>query len=190
MLSASARTAAVRVGEAWSLCTRLPATLAALEAGRITQAKARIIDTETLNLSDAHTAAVEQQVLVKARQQTQGQLRAATRRTVLATDPPPPSNAPNGPAVSVGCACGPNLTGWPPCPPTCPQPTPSGCSRYSTSTPATRVSPVMSAAWTPAAATPWSTSCSAQPHSQPPPLTDPEPFTTPPTSDPDEPPPF
>ena len=87
MLSASARTAAVRVGEAWSLCTRLPATLAALEAGRITLAKARIIDTETLNLSDAHTAAVEQQVLVKARQQTQGQLRAATRRTVLATDP-------------------------------------------------------------------------------------------------------
>ncbi len=41
MLTASARTAAVRVGEAWSLCTRLPATLAALETGRITLGKAR-----------------------------------------------------------------------------------------------------------------------------------------------------
>jgi hypothetical protein len=97
MLSASARTAAVRVGEAWSLCTRLPAALAALEAGRITLAKARIIDTETLNLSDAHTAAVEQQVLVKARQQTQGQLRAATRRTVLATDRRHPATRRTGP---------------------------------------------------------------------------------------------
>jgi hypothetical protein len=87
MLSASARTAACRVGEAWSLCTRLPATLAALETGRITLGKARIIDAETLNLSDEHTAAVEQQVLVKARQQTPGQVRAATRRAVLVTDP-------------------------------------------------------------------------------------------------------
>jgi 5-methylthioribose kinase len=69
------------------LCTRLPATLAALEAGRITLGKARVIDAETLNLSDEHTAAVEQQVLEKGRQQTPGQLRAATRRAVLATDP-------------------------------------------------------------------------------------------------------
>ncbi|MDQ5855075.1 MAG: 13E12 repeat family protein, partial [Actinomycetota bacterium] len=87
MLAASARTAACRVGDAWSLCTRLPATLAALEAGRITLAKARVIDTETLNLSQDHTAAVEEQVLAKARQQTPGQLRAATRRAVLSTDP-------------------------------------------------------------------------------------------------------
>ncbi|MFY9809688.1 MAG: hypothetical protein WAK86_20870 [Pseudonocardiaceae bacterium] len=41
MLRASAGTAAARVSDAWSLCTRLPATLAALEAGRITLAKAR-----------------------------------------------------------------------------------------------------------------------------------------------------
>ncbi|MDQ4011866.1 MAG: HNH endonuclease [Actinomycetota bacterium] len=87
MLAASARTAACRVGDAWSLCTRLPATLAALEAGRITLAKARVIDTETLNLSSDHTAAVEEQVLAKARQQTPGQLRAATRRAVLSADP-------------------------------------------------------------------------------------------------------
>jgi hypothetical protein len=46
-----------------------------------------VIDAETLNLSDEHTAVVEQQVLEKGRQQTPGQLRAATRRAVLATDP-------------------------------------------------------------------------------------------------------
>jgi Domain of unknown function (DUF222) len=86
MLAASARTAACRVGDAWSLCTRLPATLAALESGRITLAKARILDAETVNLSDEHTAAVEAQVLAKAPKQTPGQLRAATRRAVLSAD--------------------------------------------------------------------------------------------------------
>ncbi len=87
MLRVSAGTAAARVGDAWSLCTRLPATWAALEAGRITLAKARIIDAETLNLTDEHTAAVETQVLAKARQQTPGQVRVATRRAVLRADP-------------------------------------------------------------------------------------------------------
>ena len=87
MLRVSAGTAASRVGDAWSLCTRLSATLAALEAGRITLAKARIIDAETLNLTDEHTAAVETQVLAKARQQTPGQVRVATRRAVLRADP-------------------------------------------------------------------------------------------------------
>ncbi|MGH3777363.1 MAG: DUF222 domain-containing protein [Pseudonocardiaceae bacterium] len=87
MLTASARTAACRVGDAWSLCTRLPATLAAMEAGRITLVKARILDTETLNLSEEHTAAVEAKVLTKASKQTPGQLRAATRRAVLVADP-------------------------------------------------------------------------------------------------------
>ncbi|HWR47446.1 MAG TPA: DUF222 domain-containing protein, partial [Pseudonocardiaceae bacterium] len=74
-------------GDAWSLCTRLPATLAALEQGRITLAKARIIDTETMNLSQEHTAAVEQQVLATAGRQTPGQVRAATSRAVLTADP-------------------------------------------------------------------------------------------------------
>ncbi len=86
MLAVSAGTAASRVAVARSLCTRLPGTLAALEAGRITLAKARIINTAT-NLSDDHTAAVERQVLPKARQQTPGQLRAATSRAVLLADP-------------------------------------------------------------------------------------------------------
>jgi hypothetical protein len=87
MLRVSARPAATRVGDAWSLCTRLPGTLAALERGRITLAKARILDTETANLSPEHTARVEQQVLAKARQQTPGQLRTAARRAVLTADP-------------------------------------------------------------------------------------------------------
>jgi Domain of unknown function (DUF222) len=87
MLRTSAHAAAIRVGDAWSLCTRLPATLAALEQGWITLTKARIIDTETANLTEEHTAAVEHQVLATARQQTPGQLRAATRRAVLTADP-------------------------------------------------------------------------------------------------------
>ncbi len=87
MLRVSARTAAARVGDAWSLCTRLPGTLAALERGRITLAKARILDAETANLSPEHTAQVEQQVLAKAGQQTPGQLRTAARRAVLTADP-------------------------------------------------------------------------------------------------------
>ncbi|HEX6404008.1 MAG TPA: DUF222 domain-containing protein [Pseudonocardiaceae bacterium] len=87
MLRVSARTAAGRVDDAWALCNRLPATLVALEQGRITLSKARILHTETANLSDEHTAEVEQQVLAKAHRQTPGQLRVATRRAVLSTDP-------------------------------------------------------------------------------------------------------
>jgi hypothetical protein len=87
MLAASARTAACRVSDAWSLCSRLPATLAALELGRITLAKARVLAAETANLSEDQIAEVEAQVLAKAPKQTPGQLRAATRRAVLSTDP-------------------------------------------------------------------------------------------------------
>jgi hypothetical protein len=87
MLRLSAQTAAGRVDDAWALCNRLPATLLALEQGRITLSKARILHAETAKLSDAHTAEVEQQVLAKAHRQTPGQLRVATRRAVLSTDP-------------------------------------------------------------------------------------------------------
>jgi hypothetical protein len=87
MLRVSARTASCRVDDAWSLCHRLPATLVALEQGRITLSKARILHAETANLPDERTAEVEQQVLVKAHRQTPGQLRVATRRAVLSTDP-------------------------------------------------------------------------------------------------------
>ena len=79
MLRVSARTAAGRVNDALSLCTRLPGTLAALEQGRITLSKARVLDAETANFSAEHAAQVENQVLAKAPRQTPGQLRAATR---------------------------------------------------------------------------------------------------------------
>jgi len=87
MLRVSARTASCRVDDALVLCNRLPATLVALEQGRITLSKARILHAETANLSDEHTAEVEQQVLAKAHRQAPGQLRVATRRAVLSTDP-------------------------------------------------------------------------------------------------------
>jgi hypothetical protein len=115
MLRASAGTAAARVGGAWSLCTRLPATLAALEAGRITLAKARIIDDETLNLTDEYTAAVEGQVLAKARQQTPGQVRVATRRAVLHADPGAARKRAEHARRERGSACGPSPMGWPRC---------------------------------------------------------------------------
>jgi hypothetical protein len=115
MLRASAGTAAARVGGAWSLCTQLPATLTALEAGQITLAKARIIDDETLNLTDEHTAAVEGQVLPKAPQQTPGQVRVATRRAVLRADPGAARKRAEHARRERGSGCGPSPMGWPRC---------------------------------------------------------------------------
>ena len=66
---------------------RLPATSAALAAGRIDRYKAAVIADEVTGLSAEHAAAVEQQVLGNAPAQTTGQLRAATRRAVLTADP-------------------------------------------------------------------------------------------------------
>jgi len=66
---------------------RLPATRAALAAGRIDRFKAAVIADEVTGLSGEHAAAVEQQVLGHAPGQTTGQLRATTRRAVLTADP-------------------------------------------------------------------------------------------------------
>jgi hypothetical protein len=66
---------------------RLPATTAALAAGRIDRYKAAVIADETSGLSDEHALAVEGEILREATGQTTGQLRAATRRAVLAADP-------------------------------------------------------------------------------------------------------
>jgi len=70
-----------------SALRRLPATRAALAAGRIDRYKAAVIADEVTGLSGEHAAAVEQQVLGHAPGQTTGQLRAATRRAVLTADP-------------------------------------------------------------------------------------------------------
>jgi hypothetical protein len=117
MLRVSAQTAACRVDDAWALCNRLPATLVALERGRITLSKARILHAETANLSDEYTAEVEQRVLAKALRQTPGQLRVATRRAVLSTDPAAYANALSEPGGSAASRCGRSRTGWPPCSP-------------------------------------------------------------------------
>jgi Domain of unknown function (DUF222) len=66
---------------------RLPATMTALAAGRIDRYKATVIADEATGLSDDHASAVEQRILGDAPGQTTGQLRAATRRVVLAADP-------------------------------------------------------------------------------------------------------
>jgi hypothetical protein len=66
---------------------RLPATAAALAAGRIDRYKAAVIADETSGLSGEHALAVEDEILGDATGQTTGQLRAATRRAVLSADP-------------------------------------------------------------------------------------------------------
>jgi hypothetical protein len=65
----------------------LPATRAALARGDIDRARAAVICDETTGLDPRHAAAVEEAVIGRADGQTTGQLRAATRRAVLAADP-------------------------------------------------------------------------------------------------------
>jgi Domain of unknown function (DUF222) len=72
---------------AWQLANVLPATLAALCAGLIDLAKARVIVNGTADLDPGHAAAVEASVLPKAPGQTTGQLRAAVAKAVLSADP-------------------------------------------------------------------------------------------------------
>ena len=66
---------------------RLPATAAALSAGQIDLARARIIAEATAVLSDDTARAAEAQVLPAAGGQTYGQLRAAAARSVILADP-------------------------------------------------------------------------------------------------------
>ena len=66
---------------------RLPLTGRALTAGDIDLPRAMVIADEVTGLDSEHAAAVEQAVIGAATGQTTGQLRAATRRAVLSTDP-------------------------------------------------------------------------------------------------------
>ncbi|GAA3090073.1 hypothetical protein GCM10010464_62430 [Pseudonocardia yunnanensis] len=86
MLRLSPGGAAWRVGEARQLVEEFPATFAALHAGAITLAKARIITEGCADLDAAGAAVVEQKVLPRAPGQTNGQLRAAVRRAALRVD--------------------------------------------------------------------------------------------------------
>jgi hypothetical protein len=66
---------------------RLPLTSAALAAGAIDLPRAGVVASEVTGLGDDHAAAVDRAVAAAAPGQTTGQLRAATRRAVLAADP-------------------------------------------------------------------------------------------------------
>ena len=87
LLRISRNTAMARLDLTVEVSTRLPGTLAALDAGSIDLYKARIIAEVTRPLSARDAAAVEQHVLLRAGGQTPGLLRAALRRTVLRLDP-------------------------------------------------------------------------------------------------------
>src|SRR5262249_5871114 len=82
-LTLTARGAALLLALATALHS-LPATMAALAAGRIDRYRATVIAEELAGLGEEHAAAVEQQVLDHAPGQTTGQLRAAARPAVLA----------------------------------------------------------------------------------------------------------
>lgn len=66
---------------------RLAATGAALRAGTIDLARARVIAEATAALDDETAQAVQDRVLLRAGTQTTAQLRAALRRAVIAADP-------------------------------------------------------------------------------------------------------
>ncbi len=66
---------------------RLPLTSQALAAGDIDLPRAMVIADEVTGLDDEHAAAVEHATAGSAPGQTTGQLRAATRRAVMAADP-------------------------------------------------------------------------------------------------------
>ena len=101
---APALTMTVRAAEAHlllaaELVAKLPVTMAALEAGLIDMARARIIAEAARVLTTEQAAAVEQLIFPRARQQTSGQLRAALARAILAADPDAARPAPGaGPA--------------------------------------------------------------------------------------------
>jgi Domain of unknown function (DUF222) len=66
---------------------KLPATAAALAAGQVDLARARIIAQAVAALDDGAARTVEDKVLPRAGEQTTGQLRAAVRRAVIGADP-------------------------------------------------------------------------------------------------------
>ena len=66
---------------------RLPLTSRALTAGEIDLPRAMVIADEVSGLGSEHAAAVEQAIIGAAPGHTTGQVRAATRRAVIAADP-------------------------------------------------------------------------------------------------------
>ena len=87
VLHQSSGTAAFRTRQASALVDRLPATLAAWEAGLLDQRRVTAITDATATLTSEHAALVEARVLPRAPQQTAAQLRAALKRAIIAVDP-------------------------------------------------------------------------------------------------------
>ncbi len=83
----STGTAAFRTRQATALIERLPATLAAWEAGLLDQRRVTTITQGTVNLTAEHAALVEARVLPRAPSQTAAQLQAAIKRAIISVDP-------------------------------------------------------------------------------------------------------
>jgi hypothetical protein len=79
--------ARTQLEHALDLTRRLPATLAALAAGRIDAHRAKVIAEGTRTLDDEQSAALEARVLPRAERQNPPQLRDSVRRAVLRADP-------------------------------------------------------------------------------------------------------
>ncbi|WP_298806355.1 HNH endonuclease signature motif containing protein [uncultured Pseudokineococcus sp.] len=75
------------VAEALAVTTRLPVTLAALEAGRIDPQRSRLVAEETIALSPAHAATVDAALAGDLGPLTVPALRARVRHLVATTDP-------------------------------------------------------------------------------------------------------
>ena len=75
------------MGLAVSLSRRLPGTWSALSEGTIDLGRAKLIDLWTTPLDDDLAQAVERKVLVRAGNQTTGQLRASLQRAVISVRP-------------------------------------------------------------------------------------------------------
>jgi hypothetical protein len=80
-------TAGSRLKNAEQLCTRLPATLDALLAGRIKAMQATAITEASYVLANSLLPAFENRVLTRAPEQTLAQLRQSVKRAVLRFDP-------------------------------------------------------------------------------------------------------
>ncbi|HEX3336378.1 MAG TPA: DUF222 domain-containing protein [Jatrophihabitans sp.] len=86
-LAIAPRTAASRLHDATELVTRLPATLAMIEAGDLSLLHGRVLVETVRSLTDAVTAQIEARVLPRAKGQTISQFRQSVKRAALSIDP-------------------------------------------------------------------------------------------------------
>jgi hypothetical protein len=102
-LSISSGSAGFRVGLAIELAGGLPATAAALAAGKIDVQKAHSIADGCRNLDPVTTTEVEAMVLARAGDQTNAQVKKAVRKAAIAADPVAAQKRMSRQKMSVGC---------------------------------------------------------------------------------------